>query len=113
MHSRSLLPLCTGDATHWPDQVVCEHHGHGATAITQRMIVRGRHKYVAALYDGDELYDLQADPFEMHNLVDDPQHAALAHELRGRLIDHIERTDDRVAHSRLLVSLEHANAGSA
>jgi len=111
MHSRSLLPLCTGGASDGPDEVVSEHHGHGATLLTQRMIARGRHKYVAALYDGDELYDLEAAPYEMHNLADDPHYAPLAGEPRTRLLDHIERTDDRVARRRLLVALEHADAG--
>jgi arylsulfatase A-like enzyme len=105
MHSRSLLPLCRGEEAGWPDQVICEHHGHGEN-IPQKIVVTGRHKYVAALYDEDELYDFQVDPHETRNLVHDPEYAAVARELRGRLIEHMERVPDRF--SRLLrYSLEH------
>jgi arylsulfatase A-like enzyme len=94
MHSRSVLPICRDADAAWPDEVVCEHNGHGED-ILQRIVVTGRYKYVAALYDKDELYDLRDDPYELRNLVDEPGHAATARELRGRLRAHMERIDDR------------------
>jgi arylsulfatase A-like enzyme len=33
----------------------------------------------------EELYDVQADPYELKNLIDDPAHAAVAKELREKL----------------------------
>ena len=30
------------------------------------------YKYVRRLYEQDELYDLRADPGELHNRIDDP-----------------------------------------
>jgi arylsulfatase A-like enzyme len=99
------LPGRGGSAgTAWPDEVICEHNGHGEV-ILQRIVLQGRYKYVAALYDGDELYDLVADPWEMRNLVDDPAYAGVKAELRGRVVAHIERTGDRQA-DRLAVSLK-------
>ena len=106
MHSRSVLPLCDDpEDRSYPDHVICEHHGHGDN-IVQRIIVRGRWKYVAAHLDMDELYDLEADPHELTNLVDAPEHSDVRAELRQKLIDHIERTGDRWASIRLLYELK-------
>ena len=41
-----------------------------------------------------ELYDLQADPYEFHNLADDATHADIRNELRDRLLDWRRRTND-------------------
>ena len=94
MHSRSLLPLCENpDTAGWSDQLVSEHNGH-AEEILQRIIVCGKYKYVAALYDMDELYDLEADPHEMNNLISAPEYAGVVAELRQRLVEHMERVKD-------------------
>ena len=85
MDSRSLLPLCQEpDSAEWSDQLICEHNGHG-DFIPQRILYLDRYKYVAALYDGDEMYDLEADPYEMNNLVDDPGVTDIRAEMRGRI----------------------------
>lgn len=94
MNSRSVLPLCrAGDDATWPDLLVCEHNGHGED-ILQRIAICGQYKYVAALYDGDELYDLDQDPFEMHNLIDSSSHNEIKEDLRRRIVRHIETTGD-------------------
>jgi len=96
LHSRSMLPVCMDpDGAVWPEHLVCEHYGHTADRINQRIIIQGQYKYMAALYDGDELYDLTNDPFEKTNLVDSEAHADVKAELRMRLVDHIERIDDQ------------------
>ena len=105
MHSRSLLPLCRDlRGAAWPDQVVCEHNGHGDN-ILQRIVVTDQFKYVAALFDGDELYDLREDPHEMTNLIHSSRHADVCEEMRARLIEHITSTDDSLAGGRLLYAL--------
>ncbi len=106
MHSRSLLSLCrdpVGSA--WPDQVVCEHNGHGDELLL-RIIVTDRYKYVAAVFDGDELYDLKQDPHELRNLVHSSAHAGVCREMRDRLAEHIMKTNDRPAMARLLYVLK-------
>lgn len=98
MHSRSFLPLCRdGGGADWPEYTVAEHHGHGEH-ITQRIIIGKRYKYVAALFDGDELYDLQKDPFERNNLIDSAEHRGVKEQLRKRIIEHIEKNDDEMAY---------------
>ncbi len=42
-----------------------------------------------------ELYDLEADPHEVHNLADDPQHAALVADLKQRIRTMQEQTKDQ------------------
>ena len=44
--------------------------------------------------DFDELYDLEADPYEMHNLASDPAHAGLLREMAGRMWGRIRETGD-------------------
>jgi arylsulfatase A-like enzyme len=105
MDSRSLLPLCDANSdADWPAELICEHNGHGED-ILQRIIIHERFKYVAALYDGDELYDLAKDPYELHNLVDDAEYRETKADLRRRIIAHIERSNDTRA-SQLTFSLK-------
>jgi N-sulfoglucosamine sulfohydrolase len=42
----------------------------------------------------EELYDLENDPNEIHNLVKDPEHAAILENLRGKLEEWQLRTED-------------------
>ena len=48
-----------------------EYHG-GRYRLTQRIIWDGPWKLVWNGFDFDELYHLDDDPYEMHNLIDDP-----------------------------------------
>ncbi|PHQ34410.1 sulfatase family protein [Rhodopirellula bahusiensis] len=43
----------------------------------------------------EELYDLESDPHELHNLADDSEHHATLIALRGKLNDWMERTNDQ------------------
>jgi len=105
MDSRSLLPLCEGGSdTEWRHALICEHNGHGED-ILQRIAIHDRFKYVAALYDGDELYDLAEDPYELHNLIDDPEYQEAKADLRQRIIQHVHRRRDSRA-ARLAYALE-------
>lgn len=53
---------------------------------SQRMIRTVEWKYVVyPQVDREQLFHLTDDPFELHNLADDPQHAAVKDELRSRL----------------------------
>jgi arylsulfatase A-like enzyme len=106
MDSRNLLPLCRdGEPAAWPEYLICEHHGV-SDILPQRIIIGRRHKYVAALFDSDELYDLEADPYEMNNLVDAPEQANVRRDLRERVIEHMGSSMQRDPWAeRLLLSL--------
>ena len=67
-HGRSLRPLLGGDGSGWDSQAYAEMQGQ-RMAYTQRVLWRGRHKYVFNAFDEDEIYDLERDPHELHNLA--------------------------------------------
>ena len=109
MHSRSVLPLCQSpDDADWSDELICEHMGH-SYFFPQRMILHDRYKYVFSIHDMNELYDLQEDPYEMNNLVDDPQYDEVIHDMRRRLVQHVEASSMRDQRMKrlFLVALEH------
>ncbi len=81
---RGLLPVCTGDAGSWRQDLVCETHGHGDDHLG-RLVVTERYKYVANQGDMDELYDLTADPYEMENLIGDRTHQDVRQDMQRKL----------------------------
>ncbi len=99
----SLVPLVQApDTAQWRDDLMLESHGHYAEWVLQRMLRYRSWKYVANLGDRDELYDLETDPYELNNRVDDPSIQAVRHELRQRLDSQMERFDDTAPDARRL-----------
>ena len=90
---RSLLPLCRGEADDWRNSLMCETFGHHRPHIG-RALLTDQYKYVANQGDLDELYGLHEDPFELHNLIHEPQHSGTLSELRAELRKWQERTND-------------------
>lgn len=74
---RSLYPALIGQKA--KDEVFGEYMGEG-TISPLMMIRRGQYKYVTCLADPPQLFDLKADPLELHNLAAsaDPEHVKLA-----------------------------------
>lgn len=72
---------------------MCEVNGH-ITPHSARLIVTDRYKYVDNRDQVHELYDLQTDPYEMTNLIDDPGNAAVVLDLKERLERWRQKTAD-------------------
>ena len=53
-------------------------------------------KYVRRLYEKDEFYDLNKDPEEMENLIDDPNYAEVISKLKEKLLTWYVETCDVV-----------------
>jgi len=62
-------------------------HAEGKLNADQR-------KFMAKSRAPEELYDLQADPFELHNLADDPRHRTTLDRLRAVLAAWLKDTRD-------------------
>ncbi|MXV64602.1 sulfatase-like hydrolase/transferase [Natronorubrum sp. JWXQ-INN-674] len=98
--SRSLVPLLEsgGDPSavpaDWPGSTFAQYHGDEFGLYSQRMVRTDRYKYVYNGPDVDEVYDLKRDPAELQNLIDHPEYADVRREMRERLIEWMERTDD-------------------
>lgn len=60
-------------------------------------MIRGtRYKYISRLYESDELYDLQEDPGEKHNRIDDPALERVKTDMQYQLMKWYQRTADTV-----------------
>ncbi|WP_435552912.1 sulfatase-like hydrolase/transferase [Natrinema sp. CGMCC1.2065] len=111
--SRSLVPLLENGGEppadlEWRDSTFAQYHGDEFGLYSQRMVRTAAYKYVYNGPDIDELYDLEADPAELQNLIDHPDYANARREMRERLIEWMDETADP---NRLWVSgvLENAS----
>ncbi|HIF24233.1 MAG TPA: DUF4976 domain-containing protein, partial [Gemmatimonadetes bacterium] len=103
---RSWVPLLKGARpADWRTSVLIEHHSDpesylGRSALRRAMnmgykaVRTETHKYIryTDLEDMDELYDLEADPYEMQNLIDDPGAQGTLRGLQAELDRLLEET---------------------
>jgi len=96
MQGRSMLPLLQGKTTPWRDAVLYEYYWERNYPQTPTVhgIRTDRYKYIHyhGIWDCDELYDLQVDPEENHNLIQSEAHQELVRELNQRLFNMLEST---------------------
>jgi arylsulfatase A-like enzyme len=92
-YGRSLLPLLSSEEPEWNSEAFAEFHGQ-RFFYTQRVLWRDDHKYVFNGFDVDELYDLAADPYEMHNLNYDPRYRSVLESMAGRMWQIVRQTND-------------------
>lgn len=94
---RSFLPFIKEEQVHdWPDCTVTECSGLEHVMYTQRMIRYKNLKYVFNCGDTDELYDLETDPYEMHNRIDEVGYRDQLNEIRLKLADWMHEHHDGV-----------------
>jgi len=98
LQGRSLLSQLRAPATRVNAEVFVEfnrfevdHDGYGSFSPI-RSVFDGRHKLAINLLDRDEFYDLQADPHELHNRIDEP--SAVRDVLMDHLLAWMNRTRD-------------------
>jgi arylsulfatase A-like enzyme len=97
MQGRSFLPLFKQQQVPWRDKMFYEYYWENAfpQTPTQFAVRTDRYKFIRTygVWDIDQLYDLQEDPYELNNLIRSPQHQDLAKQLNKQLWDWIEETN--------------------
>jgi len=108
MHGRNILPLLTDPKAEWNAPVLLENlrnyygpatnagHGRGMDGVPWWVFLRkGKYKYIRTLVANEieELYDLETDPEELHNLAIRKEHHKLLGRFRKMMIAELERTD--------------------
>jgi len=79
---------------YWPR--ISTQHEEGPNHTRATMIRMGNLKYTMRLYERDTLYDLELDPHEQVNRIDDPAYAERVAEMRERLLAWYQETADWV-----------------
>ncbi|MDP2337527.1 MAG: sulfatase [Bacteroidota bacterium] len=97
MQGNSFLPLMRGNSIPWRDRVFYEYYWENAfpQTPTQFAVRTDRYKFIRSqgIWDIDQLYDLQQDPYEVNNLIRSPQHQEIAGQLNKELWDWLEKTN--------------------
>jgi arylsulfatase A-like enzyme len=98
-NAQSLVPVLAGNGLMNPrDDVYMARHHH-PLPCEQRFLRTKRYKFAYNALDVDELYDLNLDPDEMVNRIEDPDYAEIREELQNRMWDHIRELHDPIAGS--------------
>lgn len=99
--ARSLVPLFSNPETpDWLDEALTVWHG-AEFLYSQRMLIRQRYKFVFNGFAMDELYDLEKDPDEIHNVAGDPAYRSALEEMQERLYMAMERCGDSLAFEKM------------
>ena len=101
----SLLPLMRTQTREWRDWALSEYRDSGFTTDPKIMTTMLRHEqWKFIIWHGSpategqrngELYDLSADPHELHNLFHTAEYASVRLRLKRKLLDVMAETEDR------------------
>ena len=105
----SLLPYCHG--RNGEDKISFAEFQGQRYAYTQRIVWKGHFKYVFNGFDYDEFYNLQDDPYELKNEIDNSDYQVHVHELAREMWNKIKETKDDCLLNAEYVMLRFAPVG--
>ncbi|MFW6271119.1 MAG: sulfatase/phosphatase domain-containing protein, partial [Bacillota bacterium] len=109
----SLVPfLKNNKVDNWRDEIYTQSNGNELYGI-QRSVMTDKWKYVYNGFDFDELYDLENDPDELNNVIDDPENQEIVRKLCGKLWEFAQKTDDTCINPYIMVGLAPYGPGEA
>ena len=91
LHGMSLVPVLEGTTSDWRSSFLVEYYSDTVFERIYRMgykaVRTDRYKYIqyVDLEDMNELYDLAADPYELRNVIGDPEYSDVLTEMRLEL----------------------------
>lgn len=89
LDGEDLMPIVKRERSR--DHMICDHFGHSGDVCFQKILYKDGWKYVSAYSAGDELYNLNEDPYELTNLIDDCHTAERQQLMRAIIIEHYEQ----------------------
>lgn len=92
IHGKSFLRILNGEKIKWDDEVVIEFNGLGGLSMSMLTIRKENIKYGWNCTCLDELYDLKEDPYEMNNLIHNPEYKHKLHEMKQLLVEWASNT---------------------
>jgi N-acetylglucosamine-6-sulfatase len=89
MQGNSFLPLLAGKSSSWRDKVFYEYYWENEfpQTPTQYAVRTDQYKFIRSqgVWDIDQLYDIQKDPYEINNLIRDPGYQDIAKKLNAEI----------------------------
>jgi len=96
MPGKSFVQLLNGDTVQWRDKIFYEYYWEYDFPMTPSVygVRTDKYKYIRymGIWDRNELYDLENDPNEMYNLIDNSTYEPIVKQLANDLFDWLEST---------------------
>lgn len=97
MPGKSFIQLLKGDENNWRDRIFYEYYWEYDWPMTPTVfgIRTDKYKYIRyhGIWDRNELYDIENDPDEMYNIIENPELQDMVKEMAGQIFDWLENTN--------------------